>query len=169
MLKDRWFFLHHHIDQILKIIQITNVQIKTELHQMNEIDVHVSILPLCIIVQDNWWWWVAKNILGGITKGKDTYKCVTCSCNKDLYCQFLFDDLPRESMNFVPKLHLLCILVLREALWKLNFCPSTPLFLTFRRPCQGVIYKWFYYCYRALVMPTLLYILLNNKHYEVHT
>ena len=86
------FFLCNRIDQILKIIQITNVQIKTELHQMNEIDVHVSILPLCIIVQDNWWWWVAKNILGGITKGKDTYKCVTCSCNKDLYCQFLFDD-----------------------------------------------------------------------------
>ena len=53
MLKDRWFFLHHHIDQILKIIQITNVQIKTELHQMNEIDVHVYILPLCAIVQDN--------------------------------------------------------------------------------------------------------------------
>ena len=46
-------FLHHHIDQILKIIQITNVQIKTELHQMNEIDVHVCILPLCAIVQDN--------------------------------------------------------------------------------------------------------------------
>ena len=51
--KDIQFFLCNRIDQILKIIQITNVQIKTELHQMNEIDVHVSILPLCIIVQDN--------------------------------------------------------------------------------------------------------------------
>ena len=73
---------------------------------MNEIDVHVSILPLCIIVQDNWWWWVAKNILDGMTKGKDTYKCVTCSYQlnyqnlsklsksiKDLCYQFLFDDI----------------------------------------------------------------------------